>query len=137
MKLSFSSIHWILPPSASVKFSSHESEQTNLLQLVMERCADPNTQLEIDEAILDYLIYTGIKALLQKSKSVILNNNNGEPHNEVELSLQMVDCRFLPNPQHHFPSHHNSPKPQLSSPCSKPCTQAITEAPSFDSDFGF
>ncbi|KAL8928410.1 MAG: hypothetical protein Q9172_000896 [Xanthocarpia lactea] len=55
----------------------------------MDRKADPETQLMVDEAILDYLIYTAIKSLLK-----LLDRGQREEHN-VHLPVQMVDA-FVP-----------------------------------------
>ncbi|KAL8912270.1 MAG: hypothetical protein Q9171_002725 [Xanthocarpia ochracea] len=52
----------------------------------MDRKADPETQLMVDEAILDYLIYTAIKSLLK-----LLDRGSREEHN-VHLPVQMVDA---------------------------------------------
>ncbi|KAL8856918.1 MAG: hypothetical protein Q9178_006507 [Gyalolechia marmorata] len=55
----------------------------------MDRKADPETQLMVDEAILDYLIYMAIMSLLE-----LLDRGSREEHN-VHLPVQMVDA-FLP-----------------------------------------
>lgn len=52
----------------------------------MDRKADPEAQVMIDEAILDYLLYTAIKALLQETRSLPATENH------AHLPLQMVDC---------------------------------------------
>lgn len=48
----------------------------------MERKARPETQLTVDEAMLDYLIYTAVKALLQEDNEPAIVTNH----------LEMVDC---------------------------------------------
>lgn len=58
----------------------------------MERCADPSTQLEIDEDILDYLVYTAIKALLEDSKFSGHGHDEAGAHVPPYLPFQMVDC---------------------------------------------
>ena len=62
----------------------------------MERFADSTTQLVVDEAMLDYLIYNAIKILLEESKAIISSttDDSGRPPNGIELPLQMVDCGF-------------------------------------------
>lgn len=57
----------------------------------MEICADTLTQLSIDEAILDYLLYTAIKSLLAYIQSAITGGLDAE---KVELPLQLVDCKI-------------------------------------------
>lgn len=59
----------------------------------MERCADPLTQLQIDEAILDYLLYTAIQALLRNLQSAILGLRS-KNFDDIELQLQLVDCEL-------------------------------------------
>ena len=57
-----------------------------------ERCADPTTQEAVDEAILDYLLYTAIRSLLHDQQDY---SHNGSVHTNplsAELPLQMVDC---------------------------------------------
>ena len=75
----------------------------------MERCAVTSTQLEIDEAILDYLLYTAIGALLEDARfrrgaewrelgdCMRRKRRRLEAATYVEpnLALQMVDCRQL------------------------------------------
>ncbi|KAI4229631.1 MAG: hypothetical protein L6R36_000678 [Xanthoria steineri] len=58
----------------------------------MDRKADPETQLEVDEAILDYLIYTAITSLLQLLDTI--DRSPRKQHN-AHLLVQMVDT-FLP-----------------------------------------
>lgn len=52
-------------------------------QTTMERKAGSETQLTVDEAILDYLIYTAVKAQLQEDYNPIIIANH----------LEMVDCK--------------------------------------------
>ncbi len=63
-----------------------------------ERRTDSSRQLEIDEAILDYLLYTAIRALLEDTKSSKEQHGESETPAQAYLILQMVDCRPL-NPQ--------------------------------------
>lgn len=58
----------------------------------LEVRADILTQLSIDEAILDYLLYTAIKSLLAYIQSAI---NGGLDAEKIELPLQMVDCKVI------------------------------------------
>ena len=61
---------------------------------VMERCADPLLQLEIDEWILDYLIFSAIKALLEDYKGT--KDAPADPSDKQErasVCLQLVDCK--------------------------------------------
>ena len=60
----------------------------------MERCADPALQLPIDEAILDYLLYTAIKAQLEHLQSVI-SGSLGSDQTAVKLSLELVECEIF------------------------------------------
>lgn len=57
----------------------------------MERCANPLTQLQIDEAILDYLLYTAINAVLGRLESVILGLESKD-NDKIGFPLQLVDC---------------------------------------------
>lgn len=60
----------------------------------LELRADILTQLSIDEAILDYLLYSAIKSLLAYIQSAI---NGGLDAEKIELPLQLVDCKiFVP-----------------------------------------
>lgn len=52
----------------------------------MDRKADPQTQLMIDEAILDYLVYTAIKALLEVPEA------SASAEHSAQIPLQMVGC---------------------------------------------
>lgn len=60
----------------------------------LEKRADILTQLSIDEAILDYLLYTAIKSSLAYIQSAI---NSALDAGKIELPLQLVDCEiFIP-----------------------------------------
>lgn len=56
----------------------------------MDRKADPETQLEVDEAILDYLIYTAITSLLKLLDTIDISPR--KQHN-AHLLVQMVDSK--------------------------------------------
>lgn len=58
----------------------------------MDRKADPETQLEVDEAILDYLIYTAIISLLKLLDTIDISPR--KEHN-AHLLVQMVDGTYL------------------------------------------
>ncbi|KAL8883405.1 MAG: hypothetical protein Q9192_007186, partial [Flavoplaca navasiana] len=75
----------------------------------MDRKADPETQLEIDEAILDYLIYTAIVSLLE-----LLDTIDRSPPQEhtAHLLVQMVDA-FLPVFHALHPNYKASPELKL------------------------
>lgn len=50
-------------------------------------------QLQIDEAIVDYLLYTAIKALLRHLQSAI-QGLVSKDHDKIEVPLQLVDCEI-------------------------------------------
>jgi len=79
-------------PATQCKKNHHDLTVLNLL--AMERCADPSTQLEVDEGILDYLVYTAIKVLLEDNKSCRHGHDEAEAHVPPDLPFQMVDCRL-------------------------------------------
>ncbi|KAL9009752.1 MAG: hypothetical protein Q9173_005245 [Seirophora scorigena] len=68
---------------------------------MMERTADPQTQLIVDEAILDYLTYAAIKALLDGAGTIVSSKHS------AYLPLQMVGS-FLPM-FHALHSNHTAP----------------------------
>jgi len=61
----------------------------------MEKSASKSTQLDIDQAILDYLLHTTIKALLNDYKFARSQGDDGLVKQEANSSLylQMVECR--------------------------------------------
>lgn len=63
----------------------------------MEKAANKSTQLDIDQAILDYLLYTTIKALLNDYKLARSHGDDGSIKQDAKslLFLQMVECRSL------------------------------------------
>lgn len=62
--------------------------------IMMERFADPLLQLEIDEWILDYLIFSAIKALLEDYKSSRGGPDDASNKSErASVCLQLVDCK--------------------------------------------
>lgn len=60
----------------------------------MERCASRSTQLGVDEAILDYLIYATIRALLADYKGLKRERNDSVKQIASSgILLKMVECR--------------------------------------------
>lgn len=59
-------------------------------------------QLRVDEAILDYLIFSATHKLIENAKSNLSNDMYTKVEALVELSLEMVDCKIVVN----FLSHH-------------------------------
>ena len=59
----------------------------------MERCANPKSQLEIDEWILDYLVFMAIKYVLEDYKSSESPGGNANARGKACLPLQLVDCK--------------------------------------------
>lgn len=60
---------------------------------IMERCANPKSQLEIDEWILDYLVFMAIKYVLEDYKSSESPGGNANARGKAGLPLQLVDCK--------------------------------------------
>lgn len=59
----------------------------------MERRADPSTQLEVDQAILDYLLYNAIQALIRDYRETTHKKGRKHKHGaSVGTMLHMVDC---------------------------------------------
>ena len=60
-----------------------------------EKRADPETELEVNEAILEYIIYAAIVALLHDAKA----RAHGSPPKgmavQTDLALQMVGCGYI------------------------------------------
>ncbi|KAL8844339.1 MAG: hypothetical protein Q9176_001249 [Flavoplaca citrina] len=75
----------------------------------MDRKADPETQLEVDEAILDYLIYTAIVSLLELLDTI---DRNPQKEHTAHLLVQMVDA-FLPVFHSLHPNYKASPELKL------------------------
>ncbi len=57
----------------------------------MERCADPASRLEVDEFILDYLVYMALKGVLKDYKRAQSGARNAKSQGEAGLTLHMVD----------------------------------------------
>ena len=61
---------------------------------MMERSADLLLQLEIDEWILDYLVFSAIKALLEDYKASKGGpGDTTERQEQVSVLIQLVDCK--------------------------------------------
>ena len=58
-----------------------------------DKYADPNTQLEVDTHILEYLIYTATSSLLGDAESRTKSSNSPPVSRRTELTLEMVDCK--------------------------------------------
>ncbi len=57
----------------------------------MERCADPESRLEIDEFILDYLVYMALKGILKDHKRAQSGARNMKLQGAAGLTLHMVN----------------------------------------------
>ena len=55
------------------------------------KLADPDTQLDVDEAILDYLLYVATATLLHNARVQGRNTSKSEEW-QADLLPQMVDC---------------------------------------------
>ena len=54
--------------------------------------ADPESQTDIDIAILEYLIYMATMALLVDAQTRVWDSLSTASSRKTEVSLQMVDC---------------------------------------------
>ena len=62
-----------------------------------DRCANPAYQLEVDEMILDYLIYSTTKALISEAKgSRPLQRKEGQDEQNTATVLAIFDCTCGP-----------------------------------------
>lgn len=60
----------------------------------MERSADPSLQSDIDEWILDYLIFSAVKAVLEEYKgSKGGPDDASDKQDRSRVCLQLVDCK--------------------------------------------
>ena len=60
---------------------------------MVDKSADPILQLEIDEWILDYLMFSAITALLEDYKGLKGGSQDASDKQErASLCLQLVDC---------------------------------------------
>ena len=84
------------------------------------RCADASTHLDVDEFILDYLIFTATKALLEDYSRLKDRRVEAQEQGASNIPLQLVDCKsyWLPRKllaylmyslPHHVP--HNASRP--------------------------
>ena len=58
------------------------------------KSADAGTRLDVDEAILDYLLYTAVKALLKDRQARKHDSIPTPERRKADLPLQMVECQF-------------------------------------------
>lgn len=59
--------------------------------MATEKYTDPATHQEIDEAILDYLLYTAIGAVLEDYRARRIGEDVSVRPDRADLPLQMVD----------------------------------------------
>ncbi len=62
-----------------------------------EKRADSSTQLEVDEAILDYLLFTATQALLEDFKALKDGTLVALAQGAADIPLQLVDCESDPS----------------------------------------
>ena len=104
--------------------------------IMMERSADPLLQLEIDEWILDYLIFSAIKALLEDYKSSKGGFDDAFDNQErASVCLQLVDCKqfCIPIKCVQPSSCQEQPSSQLSAQCTHTTMPAQTYSFVYDS----
>lgn len=57
-------------------------------------------QLRVDEAILDYIMFSATYNLIENAKSSLRHDDQPQPSKKdearVETLLEMVDCKYLP-----------------------------------------
>ena len=58
-----------------------------------KKCPDPELQFDVDEAILEYLVYITTAALLQDAPARGKDEPLINQGIQVDLALQMVDCK--------------------------------------------
>lgn len=60
----------------------------------MERkSADPSIQLNVDEQVLDYLVFSAIKEILNAYESRDSLPDHAETESKATTLLQLVDCK--------------------------------------------
>lgn len=62
----------------------------------MERCADPALRLEVDEFVLDYLVYMALKGILKDYKRAQSGARNVKLQGAADLTLHMVNGEQSP-----------------------------------------
>ena len=66
---------------------------TTVFEMTDDRCANPAYQLEVDEMILDYLLYSITKALISEAKGPRrLQRNEGQDEQNTATMLAIFDC---------------------------------------------
>ena len=60
-----------------------------------KKLPDPETQLEVDEAILEYLVYVATAALLRDAQARGKDGPLISPRVQADLIIQMVDCMVM------------------------------------------
>jgi hypothetical protein len=62
--------------------------------LESSKCVDAEVRDDINEMVLDYLVFHGVQALLDQREAERAGTlQAGEGHN-ADLALEMVDCKF-------------------------------------------
>lgn len=63
----------------------------------MEKRANPSSQLEVDHAILDYLLYSATKVLIHDFRKGSSEKGDRNKHEDcADTLLQLVDCMLIP-----------------------------------------
>lgn len=57
------------------------------------KIADPSTQLDVDEQVLDYLVFSATREILNECESRGSLFDNVEIESKAASLLQMVDCK--------------------------------------------
>ena len=57
------------------------------------KCADANLQREVDEMILDYVVFAAMGHVLEDHEYQLDKTNNANPKGKPSMLLQLVDCK--------------------------------------------
>ena len=58
-----------------------------------EKHVDPRIQLDVDEMILDYLLFTTTRSILEHQEKLKENRDDARNNNTMSMLMQLVDCR--------------------------------------------
>jgi hypothetical protein len=62
--------------------------------MVEDKRAEEGAQAEVDEMILDYLLYHALKAVLDERNELRKGSKVWDGESKADMPLSMVDCKF-------------------------------------------
>ena len=63
--------------------------------LMESKCADADLRREVDDIILDYVVFAALGHVLEDHENQLDEENNAKPKGKPSILLRLVDCKLV------------------------------------------